>query len=143
MCSFCCRFYFDANKRRTSSSECIFDFLLVVTRITMSISFSYFILELVSYISQIYIHALNLATVCVKTAGLKVHPIARASNPFPKSQQQMGSCYLGKFRKSQMNKISALTILDCDCFSARSIFSLPFFFFLRVRILFVSIVQEI
>lgn len=104
MCSFCCRFYFDANRRRTSSSECIFDFLLVVTHITMSISFSYFILELVSYISQIYIHALNLATVCVKTAGLKVHPIARASNPFPKSQQQMGSCYLGKFRKSQMNK---------------------------------------
>lgn len=98
-------------------------------------SFSYFIVELgrkVSYISQIYIHALNLATVCVKTAGLKVHPIARASILFSKSQQHMGSRYLGNFWKSQTNKKkSALTILDCDCFSARSIFSPPFFFFLR------------
>lgn len=70
-------------------------------------SFSYFIVELgrkVSYISQIYIHALNLATVCVKTAGLKVHPIARASTLFSKSQQQMGSRYLGNFWKSQTNR---------------------------------------
>lgn len=70
-------------------------------------SFSYFIVELgrkVSYISQIYIHALNLATVCVKTAGLKVHPIARASTLFSKSQQQMESRYLGNFWKSQTNR---------------------------------------
>lgn len=73
---------------------------------TMSIPFSYFI---VSYISQIYIHALNLATVCVKTVRLKVHPIVRTFNPFSKSQQQMESCYLGKFRKNQTNKKNLLS----------------------------------
>lgn len=106
-CSFYRRSYFDANRGSTSSSsECIFDFLVVATRITMSIPFSYFI---VSYISQIYIHALNLATVCIKTVGLKVHPIVRTFNPFSKSQQQMESCYLGKFRKNQTNKKNLLS----------------------------------
>lgn len=84
---------------------------------TMSIPFSYFI---VSYISQIYIHALNLATVCVKTVGLKVHPIARAFNPFSKSQQQMESCYLGKFRKNQTNKKISQSLIVIASFHDRS-----------------------
>lgn len=109
-CSFYRRSYFDANRGSTSSSsECIFDFSVVATRIMMSIPFSYFIVELVSYISQIYIYALNLATVCVKTVRLKVHPIVRTFNPFSKSQQQMESCYLGKFRKNQTNKKNLLS----------------------------------
>ena len=83
---------------------------------TMSIPFSYFI---VSYISQIYIHALNLATVCVKTVGLKVHPIARAFNPFSKSQQQMESCYLGKFRKNQTKKKISQSLIVIASFHDR------------------------
>lgn len=101
----------------SSSSECIFDFLVVATRITMSIPFSYFI---VSYISQIYIHALNLATVCIKTVGLKVHPIVRTFNPFSKSQQQMESCYLGKFRKNQTKKKISQSLIVIASFHDRS-----------------------
>ena len=104
----------------SSSSECIFDFSVVATRITMSIPFSYFIVELVSYISQIYIHALNLATVCIKTVGLKVHPIVRTFNPFSKSQQQMESCYLGKFRKNQTKKKISQSLIVIASFHDRS-----------------------
>lgn len=84
---------------------------------TMSIPFSYFI---VSYISQIYIHALNLATVCVKTVRLKVHPIVRTFNPFSKSQQQMESCYLGKFRKNQTKKKISQSLIVIASFHDRS-----------------------